>query len=203
VQRSVHNQDVWVEPVTLEGDWVRLEPLEERHAASMAAHGDMELYRHFAAVRPPEINEQGMLSFIQALKAQVDIVPFATVLRSTGETIGSTTFMDIRPAHRGLEIGTTWIAKAHQGTKVNPEAKWLMLRHAFEKLDAERVQLKCDARNLQSQAAITKLGAKFEGRLRKHFVLPDGFVRDTMMYSIIREEWPEVNEQLLARLARG
>jgi len=169
----------------------------------MAAHGDMELYRHFAAVRPPEINEQGMLSFIQALKAQVDIVPFATVLRSTGETIGSTTFMDIRPAHRGLEIGTTWIAKAHQGTKVNPEAKWLMLRHAFEKLDAERVQLKCDARNLQSQAAITKLGAKFEGRLRKHFVLPDGFVRDTMMYSIIREEWPEVNEQLLARLARG
>lgn len=201
MRRSVHNQNVWVDRVTLQGEWVRLEPLEERHAASMAANGDMDLYEHFVALRPPEVSENGMISFIRALKAQADIVPFAIVLLATGEAIGNTTFMDIRPAHRGLEIGTTWIAKAHQGTKVNPEAKWLMLRHAFENLHAERVQLKCDARNAQSQAAISKLGAKFEGRLRKHFVLPDGFVRDTMMYSIIREEWPEINERLKARLS--
>jgi len=193
---------VWIEPVTLEGEWVRLEPLEERHASEMAACAEMDLYRHFAAIRPPQVDEAGMLVYIRALLAQPDVVPFATILRSTGQAIGSTTYMDIRPAHRGVEIGTTWIAKAHQGTKVNPEAKWLMLRHAFENLDTERVQLKCDARNLQSQAAITKLGAKFEGRLRKHFILPDGFVRDTMMYSIIREEWPGVKEQLRTRLGR-
>jgi len=194
---------VWIEPVVLEGEWVRLEPLDEGHAASMAANAeDLDLYRHFAATRPPQLDQAGMMAFIRALKAQADMVPFAIVRRETGETIGSTTFMDIRPSHRGVEIGTTWISRAHQGTKVNPESKWLMLSHAFEVLNAERVQLKCDARNLQSQAAILKLGAKFEGRLRKHFILPDGFVRDTMMYSIIREEWPEVSERLVARLSK-
>ncbi len=108
--------------------------------------------------------------------------------------------MDVRPAHRGLEIGYTWIARAYQGTRVNPECKYLLLRHAFEKLGAIRVQLKTDGRNLQSQHAIEKLGAVKEGVLRKHLILPDGYVRDTVMYSITDSEWPHVKSRLEARL---
>jgi RimJ/RimL family protein N-acetyltransferase len=109
--------------------------------------------------------------------------------------------MDIRPKHMGLEIGTTWIGRAHQGTKVNPESKLLLLAHAFERLGCERVQLKTDGRNLQSQHAIEKLGAVKEGVLRKHMIMPDGFVRDTVMYSIVAAEWPDVKRGLEARLA--
>jgi len=108
--------------------------------------------------------------------------------------------MDIRPEHHGLEIGATWIGKAYQGTSVNPENKYMLLRQAFERLGAIRVQLKTDGRNLQSQAAIAKLGAKHEGVLRKHVLLPDGYERDTVMYSITDDEWPAVKAALEERL---
>jgi RimJ/RimL family protein N-acetyltransferase len=129
-----------------------------------------------------------------------DTLMFAMVLRESGQPVGITSYLEIRPAHRGLEIGNTWIARPWQGTQVNPENKYLLLRHAFESLDALRVQLKTDGRNLRSQRAIEKLGALKEGVLRKHMILQDGYVRDTVMYSIIAEEWPRVREGLEARL---
>jgi RimJ/RimL family protein N-acetyltransferase len=108
--------------------------------------------------------------------------------------------MDIRPEHRGLEIGWTWIGKAYQGTQVNPENKYLLLRHAFETLGAIRVQLKTDARNIQSQRAMAKLGAKLEGTLRNQIILPDGYYRHSVMFSVIADEWPEVKAAIERRL---
>ena len=122
------------------------------------------------------------------------------VLRDTGQAVGVSSYTDVRPEHRGLEIGGTWIGRTYQRTAVNPECKYLMLRHAFENLGAVRVQLKTDSRNTQSQRAIEKLGAQKEGVLRKHIILPDGYVRDTVMYSITVEEWPEVRVGLEDRL---
>ena len=123
------------------------------------------------------------------------------MLCETGRAIGITCFLDIRPAHRALEIGFTWLGRTWQGGAANPEAKLLQLRHAFEVLEAVRVQLKTDLRNLQSQHAIEKLGAVREGVLRKQMVLPDGHVRDTVMYAITDDEWPRVRDGLEARLA--
>jgi RimJ/RimL family protein N-acetyltransferase len=123
-------------------------------------------------------------------------VPFAIVLRASGRAVGSTRYIDIRRAHRGLEIGWTWIGREWQRTAVNSECKRLLLEHAFEVLGALRVQLKTDARNTRSQRAIERLGAKREGVLRAHMVLADGFVRDSVMYSVIAAEWPSVKQGL-------
>ncbi|MEA2552366.1 MAG: hypothetical protein QOJ65_542 [Fimbriimonadaceae bacterium] len=190
-----------VQPIVLKGKTVRQEPLDARHAKDLARHAEPELFQWFAASHPTAQTESAVLECIERLQAIPDMVPFATVLQATGEAIGSTTYMDIRPKHMGLEIGTTWIGRAHQGTKVNPESKLLLLAHAFERLGCERVQLKTDGRNLQSQHAIEKLGAVKEGVLRKHMIMPDGFVRDTVMYSIVAAEWPDVKRGLEARLA--
>jgi RimJ/RimL family protein N-acetyltransferase len=119
----------------------------------------------------------------------------------SGVVVGSSSFMDMRPAHLGLEIGSTWYAPAARGTMVNPESKLLMLAHAFDVLGCERVQLKCDWRNERSRRAIAKMGATFEGVLRKHMIMPDDFVRDTAMFSVIRSEWPSVRAGLERRLA--
>jgi aminoglycoside 6'-N-acetyltransferase len=125
-------------------------------------------------------------------------LPFAIL--QAGEPVGVTGYLEIRPHHRGLEIGRTWIARAHQGSRVNPESKYLLLRHAFETLEAERVQFKTDVHNLHSQRAIEKLGAVREGVLRQYQVRSNGTLRDTVMYSVVRAEWPEVKARLEARL---
>lgn len=141
----------------------------------------------------------------EALRAQAagTEVAYATVRRSDGRIVGSTRFIDIRRSHRGLEIGWTWIAPEAQRSAVNTEAKYLMLRHAFEVWGALRVQLKTDANNARSRAAIERLGATFEGILRKQLVRPhDGYQRDTAMFSIIESEWPAVKAGLEAKLAR-
>jgi len=187
-----------VEPITLEGRVVRLEPLREDHAEAIAEVATPEI---FAYLFPPaEYTEIGFREQIRGLTAGGGFCLFATVLKETGRAIGMTSYLDIRPEHRSLEIGFTWIGAQWHGTAVNPEAKWLLLEHAFEKLGAVRVQLKTDLRNLQSQKAIEKLGAVKEGVLRKHMTLPDGHIRDTVMYSITDEEWPAVKARLLARL---
>jgi len=191
---------IQVFPTTLEGRHVRLEPAQPDHARSLASHAEIDLFQYFLAVRPTEQSEAAVADFLRRQATMANVIPFVKVLTETGEAVGGTTYMDIRPEHRGLEIGMTWIGRAYQGTKVNAESKLLMLRYAFEEVGCERVQLKCDGRNLQSQRAIEKLGAKREGVLRKHLVLPDGFVRDTVMYSIVRDEWPTVRDGLLARL---
>ncbi|MBI4841836.1 MAG: GNAT family N-acetyltransferase, partial [candidate division NC10 bacterium] len=129
-------------------------------------------------------------------------IPFAIVERASGKAIGSTRYLDIRRGDRGLEIGWTWIGLPFQRTAVNTECKYLLLVHAFEDQRAVRVQLKTDLRNEASQRAIERLGAVREGVLRKHMVLWDGFIRDTVYYSIIDSEWPEVKRRLQRRLAR-
>jgi RimJ/RimL family protein N-acetyltransferase len=130
-------------------------------------------------------------------------VVFATVERSSGCAIGSTRFMNIDRANRRVEIGSTWIAPAWQRTAVNTEAKFLMLQHAFEAWKCIRVELKTDALNQQSRNAILRVGAKEEGTLRKHLVTWSGRVRDTVYFSILDTEWPEVKTRLEGRLAAG
>ncbi len=187
-----------IQPVTLEGRTVRIEPLDRRHAADMAEAADDEIFKYHVLL--PEISTAGFERYIETLLSRPNMVPFAQVLVATGKAIGGTTYMDIQTANRGVEIGTTWIGRAYHGTLVNPEAKYLLLRHAFEDQGTIRVQLKTDGRNLQSQRAIEKLGAVKEGVLRNHVVMPDGFLRASVMYSITHEEWPAVKARLEERL---
>ncbi len=185
-----------VRPVTLEGRFVRLEPLEVRHASSLAWAASREIFTyHFP---PRELSPAGFSEQIRGFAA-VPLVAFAIVSKPTGRAVGQTAFLDLQPAHRALEVGLTWIGKRWQGTEVNPESKLLLLTHAFEELDCLRVQLKTDERNAQSQRAIEKLGAVKEGVLRKHMLLPDGFQRATVIYSITDDDWPTVRTGLLAR----
>lgn len=130
-------------------------------------------------------------------------VAWATIDQRSGHAVGSTRFGDMAPEHGRLEIGWTWIAPSHQRTALNTEAKLLQLGYAFDELGATRVALKTDGRNVRSQAAIERLGGVREGVLRKHIRLPDGFLRDTVYYSILADEWPAVKARLEERLLRG
>ncbi|HTF90240.1 MAG TPA: GNAT family protein, partial [Planctomycetota bacterium] len=150
--------------------------------------------------RPAAADIASLGAYIVRQLSQPDRIAFAIVDAASGRALGTSSCLNIRPAHRGLEIGHTWLASAAQGTRVNPEAKFLLLRHAFETLGCLRVELKTDARNEQSQRAMVKLGCTREGVLRKHMVLPDGFVRDTVMFSIVDTQWPQVRESLILRL---
>jgi N-acetyltransferase len=188
-----------VRPTTLTGRVVRLEPLSLEHAAGLFAAASPDLFA-LSPQKPDPWSVEGMRAELRTVLALADSVAFAIVDLGTGAPVGRTTYMDIRAAHRGLEIGRTWIATVHQGTAVNPESKFLMLRHAFETLGAIRVQLKTDARNVHSQRAIAKLGAVREGVMRKHMILPGGVVRDTVLFGITDIEWPAVKAGLIGRL---
>jgi RimJ/RimL family protein N-acetyltransferase len=186
------------QPVTLEGAHVRVEPLERRHAEDLFEVGKDETIWPYMP-RPPLKSVQDAHALIdQALEvaAKGTQIPFAIIDRGTGKAIGSTRYLDIRRNDRALEIGWTWVGPQFQRTVVNTECKYLLLRHAFEELGAVRVQLKTDLRNERSQRAIERLGAVREGVLRKHMVLWDGFIRDTVYYSVIESEWPEVKRRL-------
>ena len=192
-----------MEPVTLEGRWVRLEPLAAGHAEALADVGlDPRLWRW---IPTPVQSRADMHRYVQtALDEQRRGVslPFAIVDRGSGRPIGSTRYGNIEPAHRRLEIGWTWLAVSHQRTRANTEAKLLLLGHAFDVLGANRVELKTDALNEQSRNAILRLGAVQEGILRKHIVCTSGRVRDTVYFSILDTEWPSVRAGLQARLDR-
>lgn len=177
-----------------------MEPLGHKHLAGLQSCIDLETFKYFAATAPISLEPGDVAAYLDQMLALPNVVPFAVISKASNEVIGSTTYMDIRPVHLGLEIGMTWYVPCERGSKVNPECKFLLLKHAFEELGCERVQLKTDGRNLQSQAAISKLGAKLEGTLRKHMVMRDGFVRDTVMYSILKNEWPAVKAGLIERL---
>lgn len=192
-----------IEPVTLEGRFIRLEPLRLAHHAPLCAVGlDEDLWRWIPApVRTPE----EMREYIEtALAAQAagTALPFATIETATGRAIGSTRFAAIERAHRRVEIGWTWLGRAWQRTAANTEAKYLMLRHAFETWGCHRVELKTDSLNARSRAAILRLGAKEEGTLRNHMVTASGRLRHTVYYSIIDSEWPAMKAGLEERLAR-
>lgn len=184
----------------IEHPWLRLEPTNPGHAEDLRKTVDEGTFAYFTNLQPKSLGEGDFAAFVEELCSMPNQRPYTMRFTDTGEAVGCSSFMDIRAMHRGLEIGCTWIAAPWRGTFVNPAAKLTMLTFAFERLDAVRVQLKCDARNAPSSAAILKLGAQFEGRLRKHVILPDGFVRDTLMYSIVPDEWPEVRDRLDQRL---
>ncbi len=194
-----------IRPVTLVGKRVRLEPLGLHHAPSLTKYGtDVRIWKYM--VFKPITNLEEMRAWIEELlrrQANGTDLPFAVIDLASEEAIGVTRYLDIRPEHRSLEIGGTWYAIAYQGSGVNVDAKYLLLKHAFEELNCVRVQLKTDARNLRSQRAIEKIGATKEGVLRNHMILPDGTVRDSVIYSIIDSEWPQVKNQLEARLAQS
>jgi RimJ/RimL family protein N-acetyltransferase len=138
--------------------------------------------------------------YVEFQRSRPNTIAFAVIDNASGRAIGSSSFMSIRPEHRGLEIGSTWITKPARGTRVNPAMKHLMLSHAFESLGAVRVELKTDARNLRSRSAILKLGAQYEGIMRQHLIMPDGHLRDTALYSITNDGWNAVDTGLRARL---
>ncbi|MFZ6029786.1 MAG: GNAT family N-acetyltransferase [Chloroflexota bacterium] len=193
-----------IQPVTLCGRVVRLEPLAERHVPDLTAAGsDESVWRYM--VYGNIDSEEKMLALVRRLlesQRQGTDLPFAVIHQASGRAIGSTRYMEIRAKHRGLEIGGTWYAPAHQRTAANTECKLLLLAHAFEALGCIRVQIKTDVRNERSQRAIERLGAVREGVLRNHVILPDGVVRHTVYYSILDSEWPGVKARLLAMLER-
>jgi RimJ/RimL family protein N-acetyltransferase len=191
------------EPVILEGEHVRLEPLSLSHLADLCEIGlDEDIWRW----SPEQISTPAQLqAYIDdALRDQEagTAVPFATVLKNEGRTIGSTRFCAIEPRHRRLEIGWTWIGTAWQRSVVNTEAKYLMLRHAFETLGCIRVELKTDSLNQHSRNAILRIGAKEEGTFRNHMVTQSGRLRHSVFFSIIDSEWPEVKASLEEKLSR-
>jgi RimJ/RimL family protein N-acetyltransferase len=190
--------------VTLEGRHVRLEPLGQTHHAALCAIGlDPELWELIPyRVATPE----DMAAYIQtALDAQAagTALPFATVHVPSGQVIGSTRYMNIDRANRRMEIGATWIAAHWRRTAVNTEAKYLMLRHAFETLGCIRVELKTDALNHRSRNAIRRIGATEEGTLRQHVITWSGRFRDSVYFSILDSEWPRVKQDLEQKLARA
>jgi RimJ/RimL family protein N-acetyltransferase len=193
-----------IEPVTLEGTHVRLEPLSlERHADGLLEIGlDPGLWRWTIV----KIETAGDLRryLEKALQDQAEgrAVPFATVERASGRVVGSTRFMAIAAPHRRVEIGSTWIAKPWQRTAINTEAKYLMMRHAFETWGCLRVELKTDTRNERSRRAILRLGCVEEGTYRKHLTTERGEVRDTIYFSVVDDEWPAVKARLEGLLGR-
>jgi RimJ/RimL family protein N-acetyltransferase len=191
-------------PITLAGPHVRLEPLRLLHAPDLfaALQTDPSIWQWWLAAPPTKPAEmEAMIAADLDAQAKGIKVAFVQIEQATGRVVGSTTYLDIRRPDRGLEIGSTWIAKSWQRTGINTNAKYLLLRHAFEDLGAVRVQLKTDRRNLQSQAAIERLGAVREGILRRHMLVRDGFIRDTVLYSITDEEWPAVKARLETKMA--
>ena len=190
------------ERVVLDGRTVRIEPLEPRHAPELLlAAADPEIWLYLPVSQPAALPE--MEGFIAAALGEPDQLPFAIISQESGRAIGSTRFLEIRPADRALEIGWTWYARAAQRTAANTECKYLLLDHAFGTLGAQRVQFKTDRRNVRSQRALERIGAVQEGILRKHRVLHDGYVRDSVYYSILDDEWPAVRLRLEELLRRG
>jgi RimJ/RimL family protein N-acetyltransferase len=188
-----------IEPVTLTGKVMRLEPLRLDHVAALARVGlDPELWRWI----PQSVsNKDEMRAYVErALDEQRRGVslPFAIVALADGQVIGCTRYMNIETAHKRLEIGSTWLAPSQQRTGANTECKLLLLTHAFETLGANRVELKTDVLNQKSRDAIERIGARQEGVFRRHVITASGRVRDTVYFSIIDSEWPEVKARLAA-----
>ncbi len=190
-----------VSPVLLEGAHVRLEPLVKEHLAGLAAVGlDEELWRW---IPTPVRTQEEMAAYIEAALNEQErglALPFAIVEKATGRAIGSTRYANIDRMHHRVEIGWTWVARDWQRTPMNTEAKYLLLRHAFETLGCMRVELKTDSLNERSRAAILRLGAREEGIFRNHMITASGRVRHTVYFSIIDSEWPAVKARLEAKL---
>jgi len=191
-------------PPTLTGKFVTLEPIDERHAPDLfAAMQDEEVCRYLAWPPPVKVEETvALIREARELMARGQSIVLAQIWNATGHAIGSTRLLDLRPADRQVEIGSTFLARDYWRTPANTESKLLFLSYCFEKLGCVRVALKTDGRNVRSQEAIARLGAVREGVLRKHMNVR-GYQRDTVYFSILAEEWPAVRGRLQARLAGG
>lgn len=196
------NQDLWHNQVTLFGKHIRLEPMTEEHIPALAGAGrDESIWRYM--VYGDLTTENGMRTWVMDMLSRqttrTDLC-FVVIHQSSNDLVGATRYLEMRPEHRSLEIGGTWYAPEYQRTVVNTECKYLLLKYAFEKLGCIRVQFKADARNERSVRAIERLGAQREGLLRKHYILPDGTIRDSVYFSILDKEWPDVKVRLEEKL---
>lgn len=192
-----------LQPITLEGDIVRLEPLGMHHVDALAAVGlAPELWR----LQPEPIESaddmRGYVERALAAQAAGTGLPFVIVRRSDGKVIGTTRYMDIALAHKRLEIGATWLSPASQRSGANTEAKMLLLQHAFETIGIMRVVFKTEAANTQSRLAILRIGGVEEGVFRKHLIAQSGRTRDMVYFAILDEDWPAAKARLQARLRR-
>jgi N-acetyltransferase len=189
----------WRTPVTLTGRFIRLEPMTEAHIPGLTAVGlDAGIWEHmlYGEVR----SEEDIRRWVRDILSRPDL-PFVVIHLESGRVAGATRYLNMAPEHRGLEIGGTWYGKEFQRTPVNTECKYLLLKYAFQTMDCIRVQFKTDLLNVRSQKAIERLGARREGVLRNHMILPDGRFRNSVFYSILDTEWPEVKDKLEGMLA--
>jgi RimJ/RimL family protein N-acetyltransferase len=190
-------------PVTLKGRWLTLEPIDVRHAEGIFdAMQDEEVCRYLAWPPPKALDETlTLIREAQAAMGRGQALVYAQIWNATGRAVGSTRLLDVRPADRQVEIGSTFLARDYWRTPANTESKYLFLRHCFETLGCVRVALKTDGRNVRSQEAIARLGAVREGTLRRHMNVR-GYQRDTVYFSILDDEWPAVKARLETRLSR-
>jgi len=188
-------------PITLTGKYIRLEPMRPSHARALSEAGRDEAIWTWMPARP--VTAEAMDGWIQkAMEAESQgrEYPFVVVRLEDNRVIGSSRYLDVQEDDRTVEIGWTWYSPDAWGSVVNPEAKYLLMRHAFEDWRAIRVALKTDINNLHSQAAIKKLGARYEGTLRNQRIRPDGSYRDSVIFSVVDNEWPQVKARLEERL---
>jgi len=195
------SSEMIVEPVTLAGEHVQLEPMLEAHHAALAEVGlDEDLWKWIPVpVRTPE-EMKAYVDAALAEQARGVSLPFTIVERATGNVIGSTRYANIERIHRRVEIGWTWVARPWQRTAVNTECKYMLLKHAFETLGCIRVELKTDSLNERSRAAILRIGAKEEGVFRNHMITASGRIRHSVYFSITDSEWPVVKRRLEEKL---
>jgi len=187
---------------TLTGTKIRLEPLTLEHLPALEAIAlDDRIWRYMSSwVKTPADLRSWVETSLKKAAAGTDM-PWVTVLKSGNRVIGSTRFLDFDPKNRTTELGSTWLAPEFHGARINPEAKLLQLTYAFEELKLHRVALKTHHENLQSQKAMRKIGAIYEGTFRNHYIMPDGSQRHSVWFSVIKEDWPRVRSLLGARLA--
>lgn len=188
---------------TLQGEHVRLEPLSHHRLDELiSASEDGTISDLWYTVVPDRQTMADEIDRRLGLYQAGTMMPFATIDLSSGKAVGMTTFMNIKLENLKVEIGSTWLARSAQGSFINPEAKLLMLGYAFDELSCNAVELRTHEKNAQSRAAIEKLGAKLDGILRNDMIMPNGSIRNTAVYSITQDEWPDVHQNLLARLKR-
>jgi len=191
-----------VQPIILGGKVVRLEPLSESHVPDLTISGQDESIWHYMlynTIRTEQQMHSWVLDLLDRQTKGTDL-PFAVIHLESGRVIGATRYLNIRPQDRALEIGGTWYSVEFQRTAVNTECKYLLLKHAFEGLKCIRVQFKTDLRNERSQRALERIGAVKEGILRSHMITPDGYIRDSVFYSILASEWSVVKARLEEKL---
>ena len=193
----------FVEPVTLDGRHVRIEPLAYEHESGVrAAADDGELWRLWYTSVPAPDKTKEWIGIALDVRERLGGMPFVIREKATGDIVGATRYFNVDAANRRLEIGHTWYAKRVQRTAVNTECKLLLLTHAFEALGCIAVEFRTHFFNFASREAIARLGAKQDGILRNHLIMPDGTLRDTVVFSIIAPEWPTVKRHLVFRLEK-